>query len=449
MVRPSGLDKPVPNQPLTHLRGLYFAFVALWHESSGERLAMGEFRSNIRITSGGLTAVLSVALLGGCAATGDQPAPGAMGQDVTAKAPANQTAITAQLEADMMIGPASARALGWRPTWTTSFQPDGGVQQLWSTDEGVFVLDGRNELSMLDTDTGLRRWRAFIADPGDQVLDLHVAPDQGLVIVLRSDALVTVNLDTGFPEGPLNGAVPPVQRLEWLARTGGVRVGSDLIYGGLGGEVVWQSWLRGFSSKAHRVGRRMGIAPTTDGEVIIASSLKGTVAALGAGSADLRWSRPLLDRLGGTPAIANDLVYIAGLDQHLRCVSLDRGKPVWTALLTAKLTSAPVVLGDTVYQLNPAEGLTAWEANPADAPDGIRRWTSSTINGNVISSLHDRLLTFDARTGTLATASPTTGAADTTLELGDTTRVQASATRNGRLFVISDAGGIESLVPAR
>jgi len=389
------------------------------------------------------------------------PAPSALGNNGSTTEPttkdngqvngqANPHAdIATELERRMMIGPAAARSIGWRPTWTLSFEVDGGIQRIWSNDSGVFVLDGRNELSLLSTDTGLRRWRTFIGEPGDIILDLFVSTEAQLVIILRSDALVTCNLATGFPEGPLDGVVPPVQRLEWLARTGGKLIGEDLIYGGLGGEVVWQSWSRGFSSRAHRVGRRLNVPPVIFDDTLIASALGGQVVALQTATGGLIWSRTLLDGLGAAPTRQDDRVYLAGLDQHLRCVSLETGRAIWTVLLTAPLKTSPVVLGDSVYQLIPDEGLSAWETTPKDSPEGRQRWISNDVHGSVISTLGDRLLTWNPRAGVLATASPMTGALDVSLQLEPGTRVQASDMDNGRLFVISATGRVESLLPAR
>jgi hypothetical protein len=378
-----------------------------------------------------------------------------MGQDgandASAPGPERHVIVAEELERRMTLGPVAARSLGWRPTWTTSFLPDSGIQNIWATAAGLLVLDGRNELSLLNTDTGLRRWRAFVADPGDRVLDIHISKQANLVLVLRSDAVVTVNLDTGFPEGALNGAVPPVQRLEWLARTGGVLFGPDLIYGGLGGEVVWHSWGRGFSSRAHRVGRRIGIAPVVDGQAIVASSLSGQLVALNATSGTLLWSRTLLDGLGGEPVFNDNAIYVSGLDQHLRCLDVTTGRPLWTALTQAPLRSGAKLIGDTVYQQVPGVGLTAWKAQPKNAPDGVLRWTAPDVHGDVIAYKRGKLLTWHGDSGVLATVSPMTGAIDTRVELPRGTRVQASAqaSSDDRIFVLGESGQLESLVPVR
>jgi len=102
-----------------------------------------------------------------------------------------------------------------------------------------------------------------------------------------------------------------------------------------------------------------------------------------------------------------------------------------------------------VYQLIPDEGLGAWETAPQDSPEGRQRWLSKDVHGSVISSLDDRLLTWDPSAAVLATASPMTGALDVAIQLEPGTRVQASDMDNGRLFVISAAGRVESLLPAR
>lgn len=397
-----------------------------------------------------MTAIGAAAmLLAGCSSVDrSTPAPAALGgPPSTSLDPLAKRADA--LEKQMTIGPVAARSLGLHPTWTVSFAADAGVKKIWPTQGGVFVLDGRNELSLLDTDTGLRKWRAFIADPGHRILDLHIVPDMGLIVILRSDAIVTIDLATGFQRGPLNGAVSPFQRLQWLGRTGGELDGTEFIYGGLGGEVVWQSWQRGFSTRAHRVGRRISMAPVMTGNTIIAASMAGHVSALDAGTGALLWSKKLLDSLGASPVCSDDYVYVSGLDQHLRCLAIgNNGRTLWTALLKAPLHASATLIGDVVYQQVPGTGLTAWEATPANAPDGVHRWTAADVTGSVLSTYGNKLLTWQLQNGALATISPTTGSIDVKLDLPLGTRVQTTAIDRGRIFVITPNGRIESLIPA-
>ena len=349
----------------------------------------------------------------------------------------------------MMVGPVAARSLGLHPTWSVSFAPDDGVKQLWATDGGVFVLDGRNELSMLETDTGLRQWRAFVADSTHRVLDLHLIAPLGLLVVLRADAIVTIDVTTGFPKGPLKGAVSSVQRLQWLARTGGVIYLDQIIYGGLGGEIAWQSWNRGISTRAHRVGRRIAVAPVLTGTTVIAASRSGHVSALDAETGALLWTRPLLDTLEAAPVCSNDYVYVSGMDQHLRCLGLaDNGRALWTALMKAPLRSSATLIGDIIYQQVPGTGLTAWAATPPNALDGVQHWTATDITGDVLIRYDNKLLTWQANDGSLAVISPSSGSIEVKLDLPSGTRVQTSSIDRGRVFVIGENGRIESLIPA-
>jgi outer membrane protein assembly factor BamB len=248
----------------------------------------------------------------------------------------------------------------------------------------------------------------------------------------------------------MNDIVAAVQRLQWLASTGGIIDGSQFIYGAFGGEVAWQAWNRGYSTRAHRVGRRIALPPVQSGDTIIAASQSGHVSALSARSGALMWSRTLLDSLGSTPVCSDDYVYLSGLDQHLRCLSLrDNGRPLWTALLKAPLTTSATLIDDVVYQQVHGTGLTAWQATPANAPDGVPKWTAAAVTGDVLATYGDLLLTWDPQLGTLATISPLTGSIDVQLNLAPGTRVQTSAIENGRVFIISPKGRIESRIPAR
>ena len=349
----------------------------------------------------------------------------------------------------MMIGPLAARSLGLHPTWSATFAADGGVAGLWPTSTGVFVLDARNELSMLDFGTGVRKWRAFVADPGDQVLDLHVSKEANVAIVLRSDAIVTVDLNSGIPKGMLKGVVKPMQRLQWLARTGGSLAGREFIYGSLGGEVVWHSWWTGLSKRAHRIGRRVAVSPIVAGDLVIAGANDGVVSALNVETGALVWTRTLLGELAAEPVATDTHVWTSTQDQYIRCLSLkNEGRPVWEALMESPLVSAPTLVGSSVYQQVPGVGLTAWEAAPENKPSGVQIWTSPGVDGDVLTTTGDSLLTWQWRTGALSTVSPTTGTLDAALNLPLGTHVKASSTDDGRVFVIGADGRIESLVPA-
>jgi hypothetical protein len=347
------------------------------------------------------------------------------------------------LEQTMPVGPRSAEKLGLRIAWRQPVDANAITDMLISNG-AVFLIDSDNEITMLDLESGQQRWVGFGGSGNDIIVDIQHIPADQKVLVIRASSILSLSANTGIPI--VHGATQSsMQPLEWLAATPGVVYNGSYIYGGLAGEVVWQGWKMGFSLRAHRIGRRVASQPVVTGQVVLVSSQSGELVALDAETGALLWQRRLLDTISGVPATSSTTTLVASRDQHLRAFDTANGKLKWGRLFDRPLLSGPVLDGSAVYQQVPGTGLVRFETAPRNAPSGIEVWTAADVQGDVIATIGDLLLTWTPGTKRLQTVSSSTGSVDATV---DTNRVSLMETRNNTLLLLGGEGELECLQPS-
>jgi len=353
-----------------------------------------------------------------------------------------------QLEATMPIGPRSARSLGMRVAWRLPIDA-GDCRGVFISENVAFIVTSNNEIAAYELGTGQLRWRGFGGNPTDEIIDIVSIPHKERVLVIRTNAILTLSSLTGIPI--MNSASQSsVQRFDWLASTPGALAGDKYIYGGLGGEVVWQNWNVGFPAHAHRIGRMVLFGPIDVPNyrgapgITVAGARDGTIAAFNSHTSGGLWRTRLLGSPVGLPVAYGGYVYIASADQHLRSLDIGDGSVVWSHLFDRPLREGPTIVGNHVYQPVPGEGLVKLEARPDNPLDGIITWTADGVEGRVMGTVGDLLLIWDEHTGTLSTMSDATGAKDASV----TARELRHAAFDGTTIVLVGGNDLECLVPA-
>ena len=344
------------------------------------------------------------------------------------------------LERQMPLGPRTAKALGMHVQWRQPIDVDS-IRAMHTSNGAVFLINTNNEVIMHDLKDGRHKWISFGGGASDLIIDVVYLPEQDKVLVIRSNSILTLAAGTGLPS-LTKATQSSVQPLDWLAATSGVIFHGTYIYGGLAGEIAWQAWDLGFSSKAHRIGRRIAEPPVLAGGVVVASSRDGVLAALDASSGALLWSKKLLDHISGEPATSNKLVFVASLDQHLRAMDAMDGKGRWSRLFEQPLQSGPTLIDDAVYQQVPNTGLVKLEALPVNAPEGVVTWTAEDVSGDVIATAGELLLTFDPIKNELQTVSARTGSVDATARIN---RLSLLNAEDDKLLILGGSGELECL----
>lgn len=66
-------------------------------------------------------------------------------------------------------------------------------------------------------------------------------------------------------------------------------------------------------------------------------------------SGELQWSFETMDRINCSPAVAGNVTFVAGCDEHLRVINIAEGKEQLDIPLESYLIASPAVFGDVLY----------------------------------------------------------------------------------------------------
>jgi outer membrane protein assembly factor BamB len=350
----------------------------------------------------------------------------------------------AEVESRYLMGPAAARSLGYSIAW--QFPGAGADPSLISIhDKAVLTIDAQNFVTFIDRDSGDRAWRQNVASASERVLGLTYYPDLDRVYVLTETQVVTLDSDTGQPL--MLNAGRMTQELEWVAASPPIAVGGLLCYGARSGQLVWQNQKMGFFWQAYQIGGAVNLAPVLSGNTLVAIASNGAIAAMNASTASRLWKTQLLSGITAPPAIGPDALFVAGLDQYLRCYDLQTGRTVWKILTDTPLVDGPTLLGDRLYQQIPGMGLLCLEATPLDQPGGVEHWTCKENNGVAVARHDHRVITWDDASKTLGTIDLASGRTIDSISLPTASLIVSGAQTNGDLFIVDDAGEVLRLTP--
>jgi outer membrane protein assembly factor BamB len=401
---------------------------------TGRRLP-GCVLSRATATAAG-TALLSIALLGGCQTSGSNGDGG--------KTPGNGAAVPRDGGGEsggvrFVVDPADARDFGYRVDWQ---YPSIGIPLKIVADTGgaIFAMDELNYLSRHDRESGERRWRAPVGDAVEHVQGIHFVPRLDKVFVLSGGTQFVIDAETG--------SIVDRQNMPKIAAMDGVVFRDDLIYAARNGQLVWRSLLFDSDRMAYEVANAIRVTPVLSEGVVVVAGVDGTVMALDARRASQLWERRLLDRVVAKPAVGDGVVYVAGTDQHLRAFALREDRtPLWAYLSESRLTESPTVIGERVYQQIPSEGLVAFEALPLDSPGGEVIWRSPDAAGSVLTQLGSKLVAWDRNDGNIEVLDERLGGVLQTIPVSGIAGVKSDANVDANLLFWAEDGRIAMLTP--
>lgn len=387
-------------------------------------------------------------LLAACAATGAGGCAGSSGppaSDRPSAAPdfAGPVASAAKTDLDeqLLIGPTAARVIGARIDWQvpTSTQDASGISRLDVQGDSVFILDGRNYLTRLNRESGLQAWRLPVAEATTEILGIAYMPEIEQVFLASGSAIFVLDAATGSQVGR--------QKLGQIANTALVVRPPYFLYGARNGQLVWHSYEVGYQGRGYQVSESIRITPTLVGGTIVVVGTDGTLMGIDVDAAAQLWSERLLDEVIAPPAAADELIYVAGLDQHLWAFDARTGRRAWRYLSESPLESSPVVIGDRVYQYVPGEGLLCFEARPLDAPGGRQVWRAADVRGVVLGAYPRHLLVWDERERRLTTVERARGGLIESVSLPLVRHVLVTGPESGNIFAAANDGRVIRLVP--
>jgi len=126
----------------------------------------------------------------------------------------------------------------------------------------------------------------------------------------------------------------------------------------------------------------------TDGILVYFGDTSGTVYALDSITGDLVWSYQTGDKIWGTPAVVQGVLYVGSFDKIFYALKADDGTVKWTFEADGSLIAAPVVSDGVVYvgafdrkfyAIDAATGAEKWSYQA-----GNWFWSRSIIANNII-----------------------------------------------------------------
>lgn len=432
---------------------------------SSQRTAGQLLRSAFLETVIGCSAVSAVL----CAAS---TASAASGETAPAQsAPANTADdLATKVEAQYLVGPVAAGELGFRIAWQARLQLARGAQlrQTRFSDEAIFVVDSVNSITRLRPSDGEQIWRVAVGSPVDifRGIDWIMAPvrvpgrgtasagmGRGTAMPREPRVYVTTDTECYVLDGS-SGSIAGRQRFSKLPATKPVLSdsGKFLIYGTLGGQVVWYHALIGSEWRANSLDSTIRGQLLNGPGYIVAASDRGLVMAMDEVDARQLWSRRLYAGVSATPAVSDNKVFVAGLDQYLWCLNLRDGSVAWKHFTQTPLLSSPFPIADVVLQAIPGEGLVCFNVETTEL-DGDLRWKNVDVVGAPIGMITtgggDRIVLWDQPSRTLSLVDPAYGTVSSKRVLPGVAELSLvnDGPYAGDIFATGDDGRVLRLIP--
>lgn len=346
----------------------------------------------------------------------------------------------ADLEARYVVGPATADDFGFRIAWQTDAlaTKDAHLQALGVTADSAWFGDSAGSVVRLRRDSGETVWRASTYQGIERMLAIEYLPAERRDNVYVLTELGCVALDAA------TGNLARRTRFSQLPSAAPAVFGPSMIFGTRTGLASWFQYANGYNWRATTLGGQVNAPVTVSGELALAGSTSGTVLAMDAGNAGIRWRRSLSAGVEAPIAADGEACYVAGLDQSLWAFDLMRGRVLWQYFTQSALTNPPVRIADGLYLQIPGEGLVAFTPLPAEKPDGEVRWKSKAP-GNVIGRVGSNLMAWDAATRTLSAVDAGTGRIVHQAKLPRAEAIRFVPAVDGNMFVASAEGNVERL----
>ena len=376
-----------------------------------------------------------------------QVAPAKGRPDAGAAAPAtskpegdSRAAAMAALDARYVVGPATADDLGYRIVWQTEplATRDASLQVMNATADSAWFGDSAGSIVRIRRDNGETVWRSSTYQGTDRMLSLDYLPAEHHDNVYVVTELSSVALDA------TTGNLIRRTRFAQLPACPPAVFGPTMIFGTNTGLSSWFQYSSGYNWRSTTLGGRVTAPITVAGELALAGSTNGTVMAMDAASAGIRWTRKLSAGVEAPIAADNQACFVAGIDQSLWAFDLSNGRVLWQYFTQAALTNPPVRIADGLYLSVPGEGLVSFNPMPNEKPEGEVRWKSKAP-GNVIARVGTNLMAWDVATRTLSSVAVSNGRIVTQVKMPKVESIKFVPAIDGDMFLASKDGSLERL----
>ena len=357
-----------------------------------------------------------------------------------ADTPEARKAAMAALEARYVVPPSVADDFGLRIVWQTEplATKDAAGQVVVPGSDSYWFGDSAGSVVRIRRDNGETVWRASTNQGIERMLTIEHLPAGRQDNVYVVTEMASIALDAG------TGNLVRRSRFAHLPSCTPAVYGQTFIYGTGTGLASWFQYGSGYNWRATTLGGRVTAPVTVSGQVVLAGSTNGTVHAMDAATAGVRWTRRLTAAVEAPIAVGSDACYVASRDQSLWAFDLDRGRVLWQYFTQAPLLNPPAVVGDGLYLQIPGEGLVSFNPLPAEKPEGEVRWKSKA-EGNVIGRMGTDLLCWNAGDRALTAVDAGTGRVVRTAKLPKAEAIRLTGPMDGDLVVMNKEGAVQRL----
>ncbi len=295
----------------------------------------------------------------------------------------------------------------------------------------VVVHDTGNIISVMEKTTGSVRWSDKLGDSIVRYVG-NVKLDDGRLLTSSETEARIIDVRTGELQAR--------QQLAALANTKPNVVGNIAVYGCSTGEVLGHNLVSGYKQWGHKLDESINAGIASNGTRVAAVSRTGRVAVLAARRGRLVSATKMYSGTEVDPAMSNDGLYLAGLDQSVWAFDLLTGEDLWRVRTGSRLVDKPVFHGRTVYVSLPDRGFSALRSR-----DGKVKWSAAGVAGEAVAVRDGRLLVWDG--SVMTTLDLDDGAVIERVELAGVSHVVADGFADGDLYLAWSRGPVVKLSP--
>jgi outer membrane protein assembly factor BamB len=334
---------------------------------------------------------------------------------------------------ELLVPYQTASDLGYRVDWeTTAIVSDGfRMQELNVLDDVVVTREGGTIMTVLDASDGQLRWTHVLGNPLQNFVGTVRVDDR--LLVSSSTELLHYEVETG--------QLLDKQRLKTVVNTRPAVVGDLAIYGCANGHLLAHNFEAGFMEWAYDMFAAIETPPVLVGEDVCVVNKDGLVMTVTPAGESIG-RRSLFGPLANRPVSTDDLVFLASTDQSIWALTRRNLQAHWRYRTDAPLTAQPVLIGETLYQYVPTEGLVA-----INITDGSVVWRCPEARGRVLTQNNDRILAWQPNT--MYEIDLATGRLINEHELPRLLEIESSNMIDGDLYFINSYGRLAKLIPLR
>lgn len=314
--------------------------------------------------------------------------------------------------------------LGYRWSWSSTpyLTPGKTVELLEPQGDIVIALDQAALMTVIDADTGSRRWSLQASSALTKFTD--VTRIGGVLLASSRPEVLAFEASSGN----VLARQPPAIVLN----TPPVIVGGIAVYGTPTGELLGHRFGSpdgsllpapfndGLKAWGYLLDGAITATPVRVGDVVAAVTQRGDILFIDPLTGSSVGRGRIASGLANNPVSDGENLYIAALDQSVYAYKPFGAAQLWRYRTDAPLRDQPAVHDGTVYVSVPTQGIQALDATTGDV-----KWTCPDARGSILGVRNDELIVWDPAVPTLA--------------LVERTR--------GTLIYAFDAPGVRALIP--